>query len=429
MIDCSLPELALQGGAQSAPQSGNKASNRTGEELQNFSKFVENKRTVTDAAPENNEDETLTQREAAKDPVDGKWMGNLLYLTQMAQQSEAESSAADASLPSCVEGEEAMDLEMNIKTPVAINLDDGEADPAQTKTSLDKVTAAPIEFSKQATSRDKENSDQTSAKSNNEKLKIALGVQNASDTGNPSSAPTSKIAALAGSALSSSESTALNQAQSHRQDFSNLIVPGQKGAGNLEIGDKIISKNIATMPMIGEGSSLVAIDGVDIIRARKQADLTVLQLQLHPDNLGEVEAKLRLDKDHLSVELSAAKSDTAKLLAKDHHLLVQTLEKAGFGGELRLSISIIERSGAGFQPVHSSSSLQAGAQNMSGNHEEAQNGRQYTEADSGFSSSNRDKNSHQPQENSDNSIVKFSEKKPTLERLPNAFGSSRRLIV
>lgn len=105
-----------------------------------------------------------------------------------------------------------------------------------------------------------------------------------------------------------------------------------------EIGDKIALKN--------EGISQTKesrIQGVEILQNRQSGDLRVLHLKLSPDNLGSVEARMRMTPSGLNIELYAERTDTARLLATDHRMLTQTLEKSGFHDDGRISVTVVER--------------------------------------------------------------------------------------
>jgi len=204
----------------------------------------------------------------------------------------------------------------------------------------------------------------------------------------------------------------------------------QKQAETAVSSDKIGLKNSSDNPVAAGSDPVSTLDKIHVIFSRKQGDLTLLHLQLKPDNLGTVEAKIRLEKDLLRVELSAATPQAARILAKDQNLLMQTLEKAGFSGDLRLSLSIFERSGLSAQAITSPSSfLQGDTVSANPHHDQTPDREGRGGADSAFSPDGEGKRHAAPQQDHFKQQHRQSLKPSPAQRYKNAFLSSRRLVV
>jgi|GEM_PF-1557849 len=124
-----------------------------------------------------------------------------------------------------------------------------------------------------------------------------------------------------------------------------------------EIGDKIqLKTSLAGVPQEGR------IQGLEIIQNRKSGDLRLLHLKLMPDNLGTVEARMRMTGNGLHIELQAERDGTARLLAADHQMLVRTLEKSGLQDYGHVSITVVERAAHTVQATGSSGTAHTGGQ-------------------------------------------------------------------
>jgi len=421
MIDTHLPDIApsrppSQEG-QSSSQNATSSRNHQDEGAQNFLDLVKQKPEKSDLDGSSHEGE---ENIAGNEISNTGWTPHFLILTQITQQSEAEKLLAGSMLP--IDTQEMADINSDLATTTRSPFHRGKAGElfATTKERMAEAVGKPLS-------------------GEGESIEGKTGIQPAQANIKPvtmaSAMPSSlKSANAAGQQLlnlsgrhHSSHETLLQQHHpvSGRQDLSHLLVPQQKTTGIFDSGDKIAAKNIPS-PATNDVSSSGKIEGVDIIHARKQGDLTILQLQLNPENLGRIEAKLRLDKDQLMVEVSTARAQTARLLAKDQYLLMQTLEKAGFGGEMRLTVGIIDKSSPAMPlAVHAN----ADAQNLSSGHESAQNSREHAEQKSGFSSQSREREESAGQEKSSHATAIEQPGKKSTGRHGYVSGSSHRLIV
>ncbi|AQS40961.1 MAG: Flagellar hook-length control protein FliK [Candidatus Tokpelaia hoelldobleri] len=115
------------------------------------------------------------------------------------------------------------------------------------------------------------------------------------------------------------------------------VNPAEKPA-QLEVGDKIILKAPAA-----ENTMLARIEAVEVLSSRSHGDMRQLHLQLTPENLGTVEARLRLHESGLSVELRAVRTESAHFLARDHEMLVTLLKRSGFKEQSHVSVTISDQ--------------------------------------------------------------------------------------
>jgi len=181
-------------------------------------------------------------------------------------------------------------------------------------------------------------------------------------------------------------------------------------------------------PETDGSASISKLDNIEVVRTRKQAGITLLQLQLKPDNLGTVEAKLRLGKDHLRVELTTLTPQAAKILEKDQDLLIKVLEKAGFGRETRLSLSIVERNALSVQPTVASS-MHTDMTSANIHHDQTSNKEERAGSDSTFFSQGDEHKHGTAQENKRNEKPVKDLNSSLSEPKKNAFRSSHRLVV
>jgi len=143
------------------------------------------------------------------------------------------------------------------------------------------------------------------------------------------------------------------------------VHPAGKPA-QLEVGDKIILK-----APTAENTMLVRIEAVEILSNRSHGDMRQLHLKLTPENLGTVEARLRLHESGVSVELRAMRTETAHFLARDHEMLVALLKRSGFKEQLHVSVTISDQTRTVSQrvaPMAQLSGEQSAGQNSSGQH-------------------------------------------------------------
>lgn len=117
------------------------------------------------------------------------------------------------------------------------------------------------------------------------------------------------------------------------------VNPAEKPA-QPEVGDKIMLKAPAA-----ESTMLARIEAVEVLSSRSHGDMRQLHLKLTPENLGTVEARLRLHESGLSVELRAAQTETAHFLARDHEMLVTLLKRSGLREQSYVSVTISNQNG------------------------------------------------------------------------------------
>ena len=130
----------------------------------------------------------------------------------------------------------------------------------------------------------------------------------------------------------------------------------------LNIGDKI-----ATNTARAENQNVLGrIAGVEVTENKQVGDMRVLRIQLNPENLGMVEARLRKTNDGLQIEIHAERQETARLLAADNHALHKALEKSGVSDNGQLSIMIVDKSSQTVQQGQSANSGQSNSQDNSG---------------------------------------------------------------
>lgn len=183
----------------------------------------------------------------------------------------------------------------------------------------------------------------------------------------------------------------------------------------LEIGDRIqLKADSAAVSQQGR------IEGLEVVQSKKSGDLRILHLKLLPENLGGVEARMRMTANGLHIELQAERAETARLLACDHRMLAQTLEKSGFQEHGRISVAVIER--AAHNMVHAgAAAAQTGDQAFGGNHP----GGQETRPDSQAFGQGGRRFSDDSQKD-----FPFEDHRPDdLTRDDNAYHNSHRLII
>ncbi|WP_420960885.1 flagellar hook-length control protein FliK [Brucella sp. IR073] len=85
------------------------------------------------------------------------------------------------------------------------------------------------------------------------------------------------------------------------------------------------------------------ITGVDVVSERSYGVARTLHIRLQPEELGTVNARLRLVPEGLQVELMADRRDTAERLAADRDMLGKALQSAGLGDNAVVAITVTER--------------------------------------------------------------------------------------
>jgi len=418
MIDCNSlgvtsTKLPQGCGEMSSPADGINSiddNSRT-----NFSELV-GKRAENNAPAQDEDQEIMLDCVTEdEDSLDSKWMASLLCLTQMVQKSEI-SAAENFLHPEADE----------TRGENSINLGKFPADLAgKTTPALDirGQKTSSKESSNQAVGQDLKKTDDTLlSKQNNAASKSALNLgkviaQNQMTTANEG-------LSSAYSASGASSEMGMSQNGGNRQDFLHINLNPSKQAETIVSGNnKVIANSVSA-----GADAISMLDNIEVIRTRKQGSVTLLQLQLKPDNLGTVEAKLRLEKDHLRIELTTSTPQAAKILEKDQTLLMQVLEKAGFNHETRLSLSILERGGLSVQSV-SGSIMQGGTSSDHMHHQPSSERGEGTGANSASFSEGEDKKRSATQEdNRDENPIEYLPQSSS-DREENAFLSPHRLIV
>lgn len=129
----------------------------------------------------------------------------------------------------------------------------------------------------------------------------------------------------------------------------------------IQIGDKLAMHDAGP-----ETKAAGRIADIEVTQNKQVGDMRVLHIKLNPDDLGAVDARLRMTNNGLHIELHAERQETARLLAGDHQMLSKALEKSGFNDDGRLSIAIIDKSPQAVQQAQASNSGQGAGQDNSG---------------------------------------------------------------
>ena len=149
-----------------------------------------------------------------------------------------------------------------------------------------------------------------------------------------------------------------NSQQPNFDDAADKLQAGSQ----LNVGDKI-----ATNTARAENQNVLGrIAGVEVTENKQVGDMRVLRIQLNPENLGMVEARLRKTNDGLQIEIHAERQETARLLAADNHALHKALEKSGVSDNGQLTIMIVDKSSQTVQQGQSANSGQSNSQDNSG---------------------------------------------------------------
>ncbi|WP_321448509.1 flagellar hook-length control protein FliK [uncultured Cohaesibacter sp.] len=95
--------------------------------------------------------------------------------------------------------------------------------------------------------------------------------------------------------------------------------------------------------------------------------LRVLDIQLHPADLGKVRLSVRLNDNNIEVRIEASKAETAKMLETNQHELNKLLQKAGYQADRIAVVAMDEKGPSQILPPSSSDSLnQQNGQDRSG---------------------------------------------------------------
>jgi len=420
MIDCNMPLLPAQkSGEASSPAPYSSA--RPDKQEQNFSTLVEDK-TTTDEQQEAVEKDGSQENSVETQCSDVSWMSHWLGLTQAAVEAVQQSD--DLTTPANhFASENGGEEEVKLNAPVKVgprSTENGQLSQSNKLLQQASLTRSPQQNNENIGSGARDQSNIVLHKSTflahrtPTADKATIMSLEHKTAGNPS---------LSGGNIS--QNNALKLA-----DFAQLPLTPPIHTENLADDAKISTKNILPTLATNHNSLIETLDGVEVIRSRRQGDLTILQLQLNPENLGRIDARLKMDDNQLMVELSTHTSQAAKLLAKDQQALMQVLEKAGVDNQTRLNIHIIERSGATIQSASSlSSPLHADVTNATPQHDQMSGKGEKIAQDFEFSSQQQNKNSRSQQRDQADEQPTDSLKQPVLEKTHHALNASRRLII
>nr|WP_320143797.1 flagellar hook-length control protein FliK [uncultured Cohaesibacter sp.] len=85
--------------------------------------------------------------------------------------------------------------------------------------------------------------------------------------------------------------------------------------------------------------------------------LRVLDIQLHPADLGKVRLSVRLNDNNIEVRIEASKAETAKMLETNQHELNKLLQKAGYHADRIAVVAMDDKSTSQILPPSSNDSL------------------------------------------------------------------------
>jgi len=419
MIDCNSMTLPPQRDLDSASPAVS-AGAATDEKGKNFLNLLE-EGTITEEEITADDEQENSQWVECKD---ASWLGHWFSLTH-AQQAELTTPLTDHSLPSRHAEGQMMKAAMHVKAQPALSEGHNLASLIQENRAKKKPDLT------HPTIQADNNKDQTPSSRTGDILKPApLDAQSAQRSRQSTKMMAEHALSHHQGAMKSLEPHANQSSLFKQADFSHLAIMPQRSGDMMEASRKI-PQNTPASPMISGGMTIDRLDNIEIIRSRQQGDLTILQLQLNPEHLGRIDAKLRMDESQLRVELMVEQQQTARLLEKDQKILAQVLEKAGFNQETRLSIHIVERGIPQLQAVD------LGTGNMNEHNEFGQEGQknqtgwEQAESDGGFSSQEGKRNRSTPHEETmpRNFVEAGQSAKPSLKRHEYALGSMHRLIV
>ena len=95
--------------------------------------------------------------------------------------------------------------------------------------------------------------------------------------------------------------------------------------------------------------------------------LRVLDIQLHPADLGKVRLSVRLNDNNIEVRIEASRAETAKMLETNQHELNKLLQKAGYQADRITVVALDEKGPSQILPPSSNDSLnQQNGQDRSG---------------------------------------------------------------
>nr|WP_319483286.1 flagellar hook-length control protein FliK [uncultured Cohaesibacter sp.] len=126
-----------------------------------------------------------------------------------------------------------------------------------------------------------------------------------------------------------------------------------------QIGDAI-SKGLDTPTTRSDGasSSNSAEQPTSALRLHRSGDLLrVLDIQLHPADLGKVRLSVRLNDNNVEVRIEASKAETAKMLQSNQGELNRLLQRAGYQADHISVVAVDDRGSSQILPPSTSDSL------------------------------------------------------------------------
>jgi len=318
MIDCNSLPINLQGQGDTTPPSSEAAAAADDHGI-NFSKLVEEREEHTvdcDEPQESLRDENLE----IEGQENFQWITYFLHLTREAQGSEQDNTL-DAQLLKSDTNASNGSARLQILIDAASERAQGEDSSHLSSRGKGALMGKDLTLE----SDDGENHFSIKGEKSEKNFRsIAVGEKTL--TQQPIDSKPISLGSHTNPLVTESHLTQNSSLKDH--DFSQTLIPIRPLHSDQM--DKMAVKMTPDMSSMSRATSIEALDGIELIRSRKQGDMTWLQLQLKPENLGAIEAKVRLDENHLLVELTADKPQTARILEKDQSLLMQVLEKLAF---------------------------------------------------------------------------------------------------
>lgn len=125
-----------------------------------------------------------------------------------------------------------------------------------------------------------------------------------------------------------------------------------------------------------------------VVAKASEGVVRILNIQLHPAELGKVTVKMRLSGDTLEMELQASREETAELLRKDSEKLTSLLRTSGYRPDSVVVVTAAAdtsaQDGAAGQRQQSGGQSQAGGFQNGAAHSDGQQRRSPQEAESGI---------------------------------------------
>lgn len=119
----------------------------------------------------------------------------------------------------------------------------------------------------------------------------------------------------------------------HKSDVT-LNTSGESKNVQLAVGDKVALKaHVSKSPL--------AYTSFEILSHKNSGNIHVLRVQLHPEDLGQVNVRLRSTQEGLHIELQAKDARTSALLAQDQDALKNILKAASVTDSGKVFVSVV----------------------------------------------------------------------------------------